>query len=193
MLFGEYHFYCRFETDAVLPRYKGSTFRGVFGHALKQVVCALKRQTCETCLLKQSCVYALVFETEVAGALPAVSRMAAPPHPFVIEPPLGTRTGYPAGSDFNFTLLLFGDVNPSFLSRSVMENIVAFVEQRGGGIVFMAGPRFTPLAYRDTPLATLMPVDLDTASAPPLTALTRIVKNLLVVVMNFSHFLIESL
>jgi CRISPR/Cas system endoribonuclease Cas6 (RAMP superfamily) len=111
VLFGEYHFHCRFETDAVLPRNKGSTFRGVFGHALKQVVCALKRQTCETCLLKQSCVYALVFETEVAGALPAVSRMAAPPHPFVIEPPLDTRTDYPAGADFNFKLLLFGDIN----------------------------------------------------------------------------------
>ncbi len=79
---------------------------------------------------------------------------------------------FPVSRDelFEYDVLLFGDVNPSFLSRSVMENIVAFVQQRGGGIVFMAGPRFTPLAYRDTPLATLMPVDLDTVSAPPLGA-----------------------
>ena len=111
MLFGDYRFYCRFESEAVLPYYKGSTFRGVFGHALKQVVCALKRQTCETCLLKEKCVYALVFETEAVDSLPANSRMAASPHPFVIEPPLDTRTDYPAGADFDFTLLLFGEVN----------------------------------------------------------------------------------
>ena len=67
---------------------------------------------------------------------------------------------------FTYDVLIFGDVNPSFLSRSVMENIVAFVEQRGGGLVVLSGPRYTPLAYRDTPLAALLPVNLDTASAP---------------------------
>ncbi|MCU0874583.1 MAG: VWA domain-containing protein, partial [Pirellulaceae bacterium] len=67
---------------------------------------------------------------------------------------------------FTYDVLIFGDVNPSFLSRSVMENIVAFVEQRGGGLVVLAGPRYTPLAYRDTPLAALLPVNLETASAP---------------------------
>ena len=72
---------------------------------------------------------------------------------------------------FEYDVLLFGDVNPSFLSRSVMENIVAFVEQRGGGVVFMAGPQYTPSAYRDTPLAALLPIDLETVSAPPLGAL----------------------
>ena len=46
---------------------------------------------------------------------------------------------------FAYDVLIFGDVNPSFLSRSVMENIVAFVEQRGGGLVVLAGPRYTPL------------------------------------------------
>jgi hypothetical protein len=71
---------------------------------------------------------------------------------------------------FRYDVLLFGDVNPSFLSRSVMENMVAFVEERGGGIVFLSGPKYTPLAYRDTPLATLMPIDLETVSAPPLGA-----------------------
>jgi uncharacterized membrane protein len=67
---------------------------------------------------------------------------------------------------FAYDVLIFGDVNPSFLSRSVMENIVAFVEQRGGGLVVLAGPRYTPLAYRDTPLAALLPVNLETASVP---------------------------
>ncbi|NLF68524.1 MAG: hypothetical protein GX575_05645 [Candidatus Anammoximicrobium sp.] len=67
---------------------------------------------------------------------------------------------------FAYDVLIFGDVNPSFLSRSVMEHIVAFVQQRGGGLVVLAGPAYTPLAYRDTPLAALLPVNPDTASVP---------------------------
>ncbi len=75
---------------------------------------------------------------------------------------------FPVSRDelFDYDVLIFGDVNPSLLSRSVMENIVAFVEQRGGGVVFLAGPRHTPRAYRGTPLAKLLPIDLETASVP---------------------------
>jgi hypothetical protein len=47
-----------------------------------------------------------------------------------------------------------------------MENVVAFVTERGGGMVFIAGPSYTPLAFRDTPLASLLPIDLTTASVP---------------------------
>ncbi|MCO6456140.1 MAG: hypothetical protein J5I93_12645 [Pirellulaceae bacterium] len=72
---------------------------------------------------------------------------------------------------FQYDVLIFGDVNPAFLTRSVMENIAAFVTERGGGIVFLAGPRHTPLAYRNTPLETLLPVLLSTASQPPAGAL----------------------
>ena len=110
MLFGEYKFTCRLETDAELPYYKGSTFRGVFGRALKKIVCALKQQECENCLLNSRCVYALIFETPVAASSKD-SRMAAPPHPFVIEPPLTNRRHFTAGNCFDFSLLLFGDAN----------------------------------------------------------------------------------
>ena len=111
MLFGTYRFHCRFESDAVLPHYKGSTFRGVFGIALKQVVCALKGQACETCLLRQNCVYTLVFETKISRAVPAGVRLSAPPHPFVIEPPLTSKQNFQKGAAFDFDLLLFGEVN----------------------------------------------------------------------------------
>ena len=110
MRFGRYEFNCRFETDAALPFYKGSTFRGVFGRALKKIVCALKRQECENCLLNASCVYAQVFETHQFAAN-MDRRMAARPHPFVIEPPLTSRTHFSAGSAFDFSLLLMGEVN----------------------------------------------------------------------------------
>ncbi len=111
MLFGQYEFCCRFQTDARLPLYKGSTFRGVFGHALKATVCALRQQQCSACMLKSQCLYTLVFETHHALPLPAGGKVASPPHPFVIEPPLTTQTDFSAGDLFVFSFLLFGEVN----------------------------------------------------------------------------------
>jgi CRISPR-associated endoribonuclease Cas6 len=111
MLYGNYQFLCRLTHEAVLPSFKGSTLRGVFGRALRKVVCALKRQECEQCLLKEKCVYAQVFETDLATDSSGSTRFASPPHPFVIEPPLTTATHFQAGSSFDFHLLLFGDVN----------------------------------------------------------------------------------
>lgn len=67
---------------------------------------------------------------------------------------------------FENDVLIFGDVNPAFLSASVMNNISAFVTEKGGGLVFIAGPLYTPLEYRDTPLAGLLPVDFGGASGP---------------------------
>jgi hypothetical protein len=75
---------------------------------------------------------------------------------------------FPAGRDelFQYDVLIFGDVNPALLSPSIMNNIYEFVTVRGGGVIFVAGPRYTPLAYRDTPLAALLPMNLDTVSIP---------------------------
>jgi hypothetical protein len=67
---------------------------------------------------------------------------------------------------FQYDVLIFGDVNPSLLSPTVMNNIYEFVTVRGGGIVFISGPRYTPLAYRDTPIARLLPMNLDTIRVP---------------------------
>lgn len=70
--------------------------------------------------------------------------------------------GFPVRREelFDYDVLIFGDVNPSLLSHSVTENIAEFVTERGGGVIFIAGPRYTPMAYRGTPLGDLMPFDL---------------------------------
>lgn len=76
---------------------------------------------------------------------------------------------FPVSRDelFKFDVILFGDVDRAHLSAATLRNLSDFVRERGGGIVFIAGPRHTPLAYRDTPLASLFPIDLATAAAPP--------------------------
>ncbi len=113
MIYGEYQFSCNLDNDAILPPYKGSTFRGVFGRALKKVVCALKRQECDQCLLNQKCIYASVFETSKTANPPKDSRFASVPHPFVIQPPLTVETEFSKGTPFDFHLLVFGEVNNS--------------------------------------------------------------------------------
>ncbi|VEN73375.1 conserved hypothetical protein [Candidatus Desulfarcum epimagneticum] len=111
MLYGKYDFHCEFGTEAVLPRYKGSTFRGVFGLALKRVVCALKRQDCKDCILKKRCVYARIFESVDPVLLPDGRVIHSPLRPFVIEPPPTETRRFPPGAHFDFSLLLFGETN----------------------------------------------------------------------------------
>ena len=78
--------------------------------------------------------------------------------------------GFPVRPDelFAYDVIILGDVDPGLLSNSMIENLVDFVDQpqRGGGLVFISGPRYMPLAYRDSPLARLMPINLDTARYP---------------------------
>jgi hypothetical protein len=112
MLYGKYLFSSVFEDDAILPPYKGSSFRGVFGIALKKVVCALRKQDCKDCLLREKCVYSFVFETPAIKDEPSDrKRVASPPHPYVIEPPDNDRTNFQKGEHFDFALILFGRAN----------------------------------------------------------------------------------
>ncbi len=67
---------------------------------------------------------------------------------------------------FQYDVIIFGDVNPRLLARTTMENIAAFVTERGGGLIVVAGPNFTPLAFRGTPLEDVLPIKLETASPP---------------------------
>lgn len=111
MIFGNYRFHCQVEEEAVLPPYKGSTFRGVFGHALRKTVCVLKTRECRDCLLLENCLYPYVFEDPQGRDDQGDTRISSRPHPFVIEPPLTTTSHLPKGAAFDFSLMLFGEIN----------------------------------------------------------------------------------
>jgi len=111
MRYGKYTFICTLNTDAQLPIFKGSTFRGVFGRAFKDVVCALKRRECPECLLKSQCIYVNVFEPAVSPHQKKSAHISAAPNPFVIEPPLTDQEEYHAGDSLEFSLILFGKAN----------------------------------------------------------------------------------
>jgi hypothetical protein len=78
------------------------------------------------------------------------------------------RLVFPVSRDdlFAYDVVIFGDVDPALLSRTAMQHLNDFVLQRGGGVVFVAGPRHMPLAYRGTPLEPLLPVNLANAALP---------------------------
>ena len=77
-------------------------------------------------------------------------------------------SGFPASREalFGYDVVIMGDADPRLLGAAALENLAAFVRERGGGLLVLAGPRFMPLAYRGTPLADLLPIEIDGASLP---------------------------
>jgi hypothetical protein len=75
---------------------------------------------------------------------------------------------FPAAKDalFAYDVVLFGDADTSFMSHSQMQNLVEFVTEKGGGVLFIAGELFNPLSYRGTPLELLLPIELAEARNP---------------------------
>lgn len=75
---------------------------------------------------------------------------------------------FPSSKDdlFAYDVILIGDADTSYLSQAQMQNLVQFVTEKGGGVLFLAGELFNPLAYRGTPLETLLPIELADARNP---------------------------
>jgi hypothetical protein len=68
-----------------------------------------------------------------------------------------------------FDLLILGDIEPHTptFSTSVMNNVVSFVKEQGRSVIFIAGPRYMPREFRDSPLAGLFPFETGSVVAPP--------------------------
>jgi hypothetical protein len=94
--------------EILLPAYKGSALRGGFGHALKQVACALKRLDCSACMLRDRCVYLYLFETPPPEDAEMMRLYTSAPHPFIIEPPDSDARIVPQGGEFEFGLTVVG-------------------------------------------------------------------------------------
>ncbi|MDG3005536.1 VWA domain-containing protein [Paludisphaera mucosa] len=75
---------------------------------------------------------------------------------------------FPASKEdlFAYDVVLFGDVDASYLSQTQMRNLSEFATEKGGGVLFIAGELFNPLSYRGTPLEALLPIELADARNP---------------------------
>lgn len=95
-----------------LPAYLGSTLRGAFGRAFRQLCCPARRD--EPCPIPAACPYHVVFETAPPPGAEALSTHDEVPRPFVIAPPPASATRYPAGADVAFDLTLVGRAREFF-------------------------------------------------------------------------------
>lgn len=82
---GRYRLFFRGPSGAQARGYLGSAWRGVFGHALKGLVCVTKCGECRECMLYRSCVYPYVFDTPGPVAPAKLRGYEAVPHPFLLE------------------------------------------------------------------------------------------------------------
>lgn len=96
------------EEGLSLPPYKGSTLRGGFGAVFKRIACSLRHTGCQACLLQSSCPYAYIFETAPPPGAEALRNYSSIPRPFILEPPLETKTEYAPGEKLHFSLILIG-------------------------------------------------------------------------------------
>lgn len=87
----------------------------------------------------------------------------------VEQDPIGTPV-FPIRREeiFEYDVVILIDVAPRQLGHRTMENLTAFVEEthKGGAIVFIAGPNVPPSDYQQTPLAQLLPVDVEQLQMP---------------------------
>jgi len=129
-----YLFSLRAKSDILLPPFKGSTFRGGFGHAFKRLICTFRNKDCSECLLQKQCIYSYIFETPHPEDTEALKNYTSIPHPFVIEPPINSKTHYVPDEEITFNLLLIGkaiDYLPYFIYAFTELGKIGIGKKRG--------------------------------------------------------------
>lgn len=115
----KYQLSLRAQENLILPIYKGGTLRGGFGYTFRRLCCInKKRESCKECPLKERCPYGYVFATQPPEGSKVLRTLSDIPRPFVIEPPLDTKSVYSQGATLEFNLILIGkaiDYLPYFI------------------------------------------------------------------------------
>jgi len=77
---------------------------------------------------------------------------------------------FPAKEElFAFDAVIVGDVDPKHprLGERNLQLLRDFVREKGGGMLFIAGDQNSPQAFKDTPLADILPVTWSAGDLPP--------------------------
>ena len=70
---------------------------------------------------------------------------------------------------FQYDVVIVGDADPRSvkLGEPRLRDLADFVKVRGGGLLLLAGSQYMPHAYKDTPLAAVMPIDIGKPAFEP--------------------------
>ncbi|MGE5557821.1 MAG: CRISPR system precrRNA processing endoribonuclease RAMP protein Cas6 [Bacillota bacterium] len=102
-----------------LPPFKGSTFRGGFGHVFRRIACSQRQlRDCRGCLLTNACPYWALFEPGPPAGAEMLGKFEEIPRPFILEPPETEQTEFAPGARIVLNLVLAGkamDYLPYFI------------------------------------------------------------------------------
>src|SRR5205085_10212902 len=76
---------------------------------------------------------------------------------------------FPTRDELNaYDVIVLGDVDPKDpkVGEKNLQHVAAFVKERGGGFLMIAGARYSPHAYRDSPLRDILPIQVTSAVQP---------------------------
>ena len=94
--------------DGRLPPFLGSALRGALGWSLRRVSCALRRESCPSCIVRERCAYGYIIETARPDGSERLPGHRDVPHPYMLEPPVPGAGEWRAGDNLSFGLVLFG-------------------------------------------------------------------------------------
>lgn len=94
-------------TPIRMPAYAGSTLRGTFGRALRNIACMTKEPDCKKCLLYRDCAYTNIFEAP-APQTHELQKFSQIPNAYVFEPPAWGEKLYQPGEKLTFSMVLVG-------------------------------------------------------------------------------------
>ncbi len=86
-----------------------------------------------------------------------------------VDGPNDLAGGFPTTRDelFGYKAVILGSIEASFFTHDQMQMLADFVNQRGGGLLFLGGPHaFAEGGYTGTPLADVMPVVISGPAVP---------------------------
>jgi len=59
---------------------------------------------------------------------------------------------------FKYDLVILGDVDSGFFTSAELSRLESLVRDRGGSLLMLAGPKFSPCSYAGTPVERMLPV-----------------------------------
>lgn len=123
----------RFRFEAIdmlhLPAFAGSTWRGMLGHALRDIACVRACRSAAECPRRGLCAYRLLFETPPPPEAAKMRLYDRVPHPFVLDAN-GTGGAHPPGQIIELGVVLVGRANQQV---EQVREALALAADRGAG------------------------------------------------------------
>ena len=92
----------------IVGKFYGSTIRGGFGYSFKKIICVFRnKQNCSDCILKNECVYSILFESKLQNKEAGLKTKDIP-RPYVIDTYLKRKKIYSQEELFPLNMILIG-------------------------------------------------------------------------------------